>query len=71
MATLNREPNSVAVFVRDAVGGIYCHSCGDIAYEAAAVKHARWWTRQRHSRMIAAAPFRVVVERYHDASSER
>jgi len=65
----NSEPNSVEVFVRDAVGGIYCHSCSELAYEAAAIKHAKWWTRQRASRMRACAPFKVVVTRYHDDSA--
>ena len=65
----NRLPNSVEVYVQDAVGGIYCHSCGDLAYEAASVKHARWWTRQRASRIRACAPFKVIVKRYFDESA--
>ena len=36
----------------------------------AAIKHARWWTRQKASRMRACAPFRVIVARYHDSSAK-
>lgn len=60
------EPNSVEVYVRDAVGGIFCHSCSRIEYEASAIEHARWWARR--GRPGACRPLKVVVERYHDAS---
>lgn len=65
---MTQEANSVVVYVQDAIGDKHCYSCCRLQYEAAAIKHAQWWTRQRASRMRAVAPFKVVAERYFDAS---
>lgn len=63
----NQQPNSVEVYVADAVGDRYCHSCSNLEYEQQAIKHARWWMRQRNH-PGAARPFRLVVSRYYDPS---
>lgn len=65
-----QEVNAVVVYVLDAIGDKYCYSASRLQYETAAIKHARWWTRQRASRMRAVAPFKVVAERYFDASQK-
>ena len=61
-------PNSVAIHVEDACGFKYCVSYRALAYEAAGIKHARWWMRQRQIG-TAVRPLRLVVERYCDPSS--
>lgn len=67
-------PNSIEVYVADAVGDRYCHSCSDIKYEQQAVKHARWYMRQRNLKgfdgkpLSICRPLRLVVTRYHDPS---
>jgi hypothetical protein len=69
------EPNSVVVYVTDAVGGKFCWSANRIEYEQAAVKHARWWMRQRQhigfdgKPVPIARPLKLHVERYFDASA--
>ena len=71
-------PNSVLVYVEDAVGHKYCYSASDLAYEAQAKKHARWWMRQRRwlgfdgksLPMGPCRPLKLVVERYYNASSD-
>lgn len=65
--TAPTEPNAVTVYVKDAVGSVYCHSCSDLRYERSAIEHARWWMRQRRIRH-ACRPFTLVVERYFDGS---
>lgn len=71
-------PNSVVVYVQDAVGDKWCWSASDLKYEESAKKHARWWMRQRcflgfdgkPLPMGPCRPFKLVVERYYDASSD-
>lgn len=59
--------NAVVVYVEDACGYKYCWSASRIEYRDSAVKHARWWTRQRRIGN-AVRPLRVIVEEYRDDS---
>jgi hypothetical protein len=61
--------NSVDVHVVDATGAVYCASCSSLAYEQAAIRHARWWMRQRKIG-DACRPLRLHVERYLDPTAK-
>jgi hypothetical protein len=57
------------VHVVDATGAVYCVSCSSLAYEQAAIRHARWWMRHRKIG-DACRPLRLHVERYFDPTAK-
>lgn len=68
--------NSVEVFVQDAVGGIFCHSCSSIGLKVSAIKHARWYMGLRKhvgfdgKPLSICKPLKLVVRDYYDSSAD-
>lgn len=81
---MSTAPNSARYCVIDAIGREFLTTFAGLDYEARFRAHARWWVRHRtrpgaHRDKDALGrvldqpirPVRVVVEPYHDPSSQR